>query len=219
MKPLAVFYHCKLSGEGVPSEDFALRVMCSQMDALKRSGLADAASEIHIGVNGGDGDGLTASSMAPNKAQLHIHGKEARTEIPTLNLISSWLKGHEDWYVLYHHTKGITHVGESPYEVWRWCMERGVVWGWKNCVEKMDSGYDSCGCHWLTPERFGAAITSPFWGGTFWWAKPGYLMTLPPLPPPTWENRYEAESWIGRGKRRPKVFDYHPEWPGVGCGK
>lgn len=210
---LAVFYHCKLSGEGVPNEDFCFSVMHSQMNALKKSGLSDQVGEIHIGVNGGDGDGLLAVSVAPPNSILHIHGAHARTEIPTLEVLRSWLPGHEDWYVLYHHTKGITHPNEPAYNNWRWRMERVCVWDWRDCVADLQRGYDAAGAHWLTPQRYPGAVTSPFFGGTFWWAKVAYLLELPPLPAATWENRYEAESWIGRRRPYPKVHDYIPSWP------
>ena len=210
---LACFYHCKLSGEGIPSEDLALNIMCRQMHALKESGLAEAASEIHIGVNGDDSDGLTACSLAPDKSILHVHGKNARTEIPTLEVIRSWLPSHPDWAVLYHHTKGVTHPGEVAYDLWRWRMEQTCVVNWRQCVSDLGNGFDAAGCHWLTPEQFPGAVTSPFFGGTFWWARASYLLQLPPLPAPTWQNRFEAESWIGRRRPYPRVRDYLPGWP------
>lgn len=210
---ISVFYHCKISGEGIPSNDTALEIMAQQMHALGESGLADAASEIQIGVNGSPGDALLVSAFAPAKVSLHVHGPEARTEIPTMNLIRGWLPGKHDWAVLYFHTKGVTHPGEASYDRWRERMQQACVWNWRRCVEDLRRGRDACGCHWLTPEQFPGAVTSPFFGGTFWWAKAEYLMQLPPLPEPTWQNRYEAESWIGRRRPYPRVADYIPGWP------
>lgn len=213
MKPIAVFYHCKLTGEGIPDEMFAIGLMLHQMTVLKDVGLVESASEIHIGVNGGEGDALLASSIAPDKSVMHTYGHDARSEIPTMNLIRSWLPSHPDWYVLYHHIKGVTHPGHDAYNAWRSRMENGCVVNWRQCIADLDRGCDAVGCHWLTPEQFPGTITSPFFGGTFWWATAGYLMQLPPLPPSNWQNRFEAEMWIGRRRPYPRIADYHPGFP------
>lgn len=211
MKPLSVWYHCKISGEGIPDPEYAMLVLASQMDALKQSGLADAASEIHVGVNGPDSDALLAAAFSPEKAQLHIHGPEARTEIPTMEALRKTLR--PGWYYLYHHTKGVTHPHQLPYEVWRGRMQTACVENWRYCIGDLDRGLDAVGCHWLTPERYPSAVTSPFFGGTFWWARSEYLMQLPVLPAATWANRFEAESWIGRRRPYPRIQDYYPGWP------
>lgn len=211
---LAVFYHCILDGGAVPIDtDHALRIMLEQMHALTVSGLADTAEEIIVGLNGSDASAMMARSLIPEKARLVRHQDGCHSEIPTMALLRDWLPGHEDWAVLYHHIKGVTHPRNALYERWRRRMQQVCIWGWRFCISDMAEGIESCGCHWLTPEQWPQCVKTPFWGGTFWWAKARYLMTLPPLPAPTWENRYEAESWIGRGPRRPIVHDYHPGWP------
>lgn len=213
MKNLSVWYHCKISGDGIPDPNFAFNVMVEQMETFKKCGLAEAASEIHIGVNGGDGDALLVSALGPPKALLHVHGKMVKSELPTQHLIQRWLTNHPDWYVLYFHTKGVTHPTEELYVRWRHRMEHACLWNWKQCVTNLDQGYEAVGCHWLTPEKFPSLVTSPFFGGTFWWTTAKYLMQLPKLPEPSWANRFEAESWIGRRRPYPRVMDYYPGWP------
>ena len=209
MSNLAVFYHCLFASANRKIDArFACDLMAAQMGALEKSRLADAG-EIHIGVNGPDHD--TASLFAPAGAILHAHGSMATTEIPTLALLRQWLSAHRDWYVCYHHMKGVTH---PPFDAkWRWNMERHVIWSWRECVAALEAGYDACGCHWLTPRDHPNMVKSPFFGGNFWWARASYLLTLPPLPPPLWENRYLAETWIGSGQTAPKIRDYLPGWP------
>jgi hypothetical protein len=214
---IEVYYHCQLSGERLPPTDYPVSLMHFQMDALKRSGLADAADEIHICVNGGDSDALSACSLAPSKSILHVHREPSSTELPTLNVLRNSLK--PDTAVLYHHIKGVTKPGDPLWDAWRGCMERACVWNWRQCHDLLSHGYDSVGCHWLTPERFPGTVTSPFWGGNFWWARSDYLARLPGLAADRWENRYEAESWSGRGIPRPAVMDFHPQWPGMGCAQ
>jgi hypothetical protein len=190
---------------------FACALMVEQMTALKKSGLGEALTELHIGVNGDQQDSDLARLFAPEKSQIHVHGKTATTEITTLTVLQKWLAGHEDWYVLYFHMKGVSH---PPLDLnWRRGMEHHLIWNWRTCIPYLGSGVQTCGCHWLTPEECGSIVKTPFWGGNFWWATVLYLKSLPRLPEPTWENRYEAESWNGRGPYRPRVKDFKPGWP------
>ena len=209
---IAIFYHTILRGgpRNIRTNS-ALSILSEQMDALERSGLLKQADEFHVGVNGGDADAMVIAQMVGNKAQVAVHGKDAKSEIPTMNLIREWLPGHSGWAVLYHQMKSVSTPGIA--DGWRRRMERNVVWNWRNCISLLRGGHEACGSHWLTPEQNPGTIASPFFGGTFWWARSDYLMRLPPLPPDTWENRYEAETWIGKGNPRPRIHDFHPGWP------
>lgn len=212
MRPICVFYHCLLSSQHRPIDpDYALSLIEAQMKAIRESGLEEAASAIYVGVNGSDADALAVACMVPSKSVIICHGAGATTEIPTMNIIRSWVPNHPKWYVLYHHTKGVSTPNQA--DGWRRRMEQHNVWRWKECVAALESGHDACGCHWLTPEANRGTINTPMFGGTYWWATSEYLATLPPLPEAKWENRYEAESWIGRGPRRANVRDFHPGWP------
>jgi hypothetical protein len=215
MHPICVVYHCILSGGSVPIDtEIACRILHDQMRALKDSGLLDAADEFHVGVNGGHEDAEIVRMFSPClKVDIREHGPGATSEIPTLKWLREWLPAHSDWYVLYHHMKSITHPTDPFYARWRQRMEKHVVWNWRACVAQLDHGVDACGCHWLTPEQFPSVHNCPFFGGTFYWATAKFLLTLPPLPEPTWANRFEAENWIGRGPRRPRIMDFHPGWP------
>lgn len=213
---IAVWYHCKLSGIGIPDEDYSLSILHEQMNALKESGLAEAMDEMHIGVNGDEGQGLLAAAFAPAKAIIHAHGAKAVTELPTFAILRRWLPGHLDWFVLYHHSKGVTQIEHGRHDPeykahQRRTMERGVVWNWKQCVQDLERGYDAVGTNWVDP------ITRPvlpgrFFAGNFWWARADYLAQLPPLPETakayTMAEREQAEHWIGSSRRRPMVLDY-----------
>lgn len=216
---IAAFFHCIVSGGSIPIDtNFACSIVKEQLDAHQQSGLLEASDEFVIGINGGEEDGQIVKLFVPwSGIQFVCHGEGATTEIPTLELMRQWLPGHEDWIVFYSHAKGVTHAGEALYSHWRKCMTRHVIWGWKDCVRHLQNGIDACGCHWLTPNKFPGIVKSPFFGGTFWAAKASYLATLPVLPTALWVNRFEAESWIGRGKNTPRVWDFHPQWPGMTC--
>lgn len=209
---IVIFYHAIFSGGSRPIDTpCACQIMQEQMSALKKSGLENAAQELYIGINGPRDDINVARLFAPQKAQFLCHGPSATTEITTMNCIRQWASKHDSWYVMYHHMKGVTH---PPLDInWRRRMEKFVVWEWKQCVNDLQRGYDICGCHWLTAKDYPGGVKTPFFGGTFWWATAKYLTNLPPLPPATWENRYEAEAWIGKSRKKPRVMDYFPGWP------
>jgi hypothetical protein len=213
---IAVWYHCILSGGTIPVDTpYACAIMDDQMAALSNSGLMVAAGEFHVGINGSESDrDIARLFVRCSKVQFHLHGSGVTSEIPTLSVLREWLPEHQEWYVLYHHIKGVTHPNEDSYTRWRKRMEKAVVWNWRDCVKKMDAGIESCGAHWLTPEQFpGLVKFTPFWGGTFFWATAKFLSTLPALSNADWGNRFDAEKWIGSGPRRPTVHDYNPGWP------
>lgn len=115
--------------------------------------------------------------------------------------------GHDD-SILYAHTKSAS----APTQInlaWRSSMSRRVVRGWRHCLSHLDE-VDAVGCHWLTPQQFPTLVTSPFFGGNFWWATARYLRTLPPV---SRESRWHAESWVGLGD--PVVHDLLPGWPAM----
>ena len=210
---IAVWYHCLLSGPRIPSEDHALSVLQSQMSALSESGLAAAAQEIHLGINDTDGSALLLCAFAPepDKTQLQVHA-DGQSELTTLRDLQAWLK--PGWLVFYHHIKGVGYPGDLVRERWRRCMERVCVWNWKACTSVLEAGADTSGAHWLTHQKYPMILeTQRYWGGNFWWATSDYLLTLPPLPPDSFEARYDAEIWIGSGKTNPAVVDFAPHWP------
>lgn len=222
MKPIAIFYH-SLFVLGNPPDllPCAAEIISDQMQALKSSGLEDAAAEIHCGINGGDESIALAYEFLPHKCTRTFHGLDSRSENLTLVMLEKWLSDHEDWLVLWFHSKGATHApGDSFSGQWRNCMMRHLVHNWRQCVSDLESGYEAVGCHWMEPPATPA--TQFIFAGNFWWARVSFLRTLPSIFEReriklsgigSLESRYEAEVWIGNGPRPPKVKDYHgPGW-------
>lgn len=211
---VAVFYHCCLESRHRRIDiRHAVALIHEQMTTLQQCGLADAAHEIHISVNGDDSDIDVVRMVGPAKAQYHANGKQANSEIPSMNRIHAWAKSNPNWYVCVFHSKGLSHM-EQPNTAWRLNMELWCLWRWENCVFDLDRGYDAVGCYWLTPEEHGPLVQkTPFFGGTFYWSKSNYIAQLPPLPEDTFDNRYVAEAWIGSRPQRPRVVSYVKGWP------
>lgn len=236
--PIAVFYHCLFSigsraGSSVepartPLEPgplpAAIAIVRSQIEAMTRSGLLDAADRIFIGVNGGLEALEIVADLLPAKAVVHLHGLGCRNELRTLLMLEGFvdevsrLDAETDWLVCYHHAKGASHpVGDDQNARWRRCMERHVIGDWRSCVAALKQGYDAAGAHYLTPPS--TPDGHRIFAGNFFWARSRYMATVTPLLDrerirtsgvETLESRYEAEVYVGNGRKPPRVFDLHP---------
>lgn len=191
---LAIFYHCWWR------RDAARDILADQIKTLKDCGLLNAAAEMHIGFQGTE-TGLeeVQTQRAPTKAIVHALS-ERLGEIPTLQLLYEWLPHHPGWKVCYFHGKGASHA-DAPHR-WRHCLERAVLWRWRECVLALDA-VDSAGAHWMQN-----AQGQSFWGGNFWWATASYLSQLPAPGQfnPT-AGRWAAELWVSNLTQTPQVLD------------
>jgi hypothetical protein len=220
---LAVFYHARISGGSANiNPEFGKLLLKHQLDALVNSGLYQAADEIMIGLNGSEEDYHYVSKHCPEDICVLWHGKDSESLLPTMRFIQEVVPDIKDHHCLFFHTKGVTHPHSAIDRAWRECMENVCITHWHKCVSDLDKGYDTVGCHWLTPERFPGMVKSPFWGGVFWWATSKFLSRLPKLTeknPTCREEWFIPEHWIGTGPR-PSVRDYHPFWPSErGCSQ
>ncbi len=213
MKKIAIWYHCKISGEYIPDKETAINIVDSQFEALRESGLADAAEEIHVCLNGGEEDASEIRRLMPAKAVLHVHPPGSISELPTIALLRKWLPGHEDWAVFYHHSKGVTAPHDPRKILERMSMEKFNVRNWKVCVSDLEKGYDAVGVNLVDPDCR-PILPGRFFGGNFWWATGEYLSQLTPVPEncDSFKNlalRCLAERWIGdNSPRKPRMFDY-----------
>jgi hypothetical protein len=158
----------------------------------------------------------------PEKAKLVMHGPDSFAENLTIVEIEKWVPTHPDWLVLYFHAKGCSHPEGSAYaentsKPWRRAMMHHLVTNWRQCVADLEAGAEAVGCNWLT--GMGWDKSQNIFGGNFWWSRASYLATLPTIYARerikmdgigAASSRYEAEVWIGNGKRLPIVKVYHP---------
>lgn len=223
--PIIVFYHGFFCIGEPPSLSLpAMEIIAEQMQSLKQCGLEDAASAIYVGLNGGvESAGFT--ELLPKKSTVIFHGLQSRGENRTIQLIENLVKKLDvEAYICYFHTKGASFPANDPLRTrWRQRMQYHVVTEWRKCVKALDSGVEACGCHYLTPEQYAGLVGHPYFAGNFWFSRASYLKTLSPISeaPAVRQQgidavgaRYESESWIGHGPRRPRIVDFHPGWPG-----
>lgn len=142
--------------------------------------------------------GIAASGLSPDVFVRNECRDTDLFEFPTLDMVRRFAEDH-DYYILYLHTKGVTQPIQSVAD-WRACMLYWNVERWRECVEKLDKGYDAVGIN---------IIDSPIrhFQGNFWWTTTKHIRKLGPIRDvkyrPTHSNqtdRHKAEFWLlGKG--------------------
>lgn len=209
--PIVVFYHCvfHIDGNLLPA---SMPIVRDQMAALKESGLEDAASEIHIGVN----DSELITNLFPKKANVVYHGTKCRTELRTLLMVEEWCRSRAgEAHCLYFHAKGSSHAIGTEYAnfaaKWRKRMMGTCVEQWRLCVKLLER-YEAVGAHWL--EQQGSDKSQFFFAGNFYWVRASFFRTLPSIVTrdriklsgiDSPESRYESEVVLSIGKRLPTI--------------
>lgn len=205
MKPIAIFYHTCINVH----QAHAINIIQEQTDSMKQTGLLDAASKFYVGINGDLADMAAVDSLLPAKAMVFQNAPDtwASCEVPTLNTMRVWVDNNPDHHVLYLHMKGLGHppgsMGYEPNRIWRLQMENVVIWRWGICVRELDSGAEAVGHRWYN------SPTGNYFAGNFWWMRSPFIKTLPEIKPQGHlaGGRYEAEVWIGRGPRQPRIVN------------
>ena len=80
----------------------------------------------------------------------------------------------DDRYILYFHTKGSSHCGgetEIYTKYWRHFMEHYCIQQWKNCIKKLNKGFESVGVLWFDYEHLILEDKDGdgFYAGSFYW--------------------------------------------------
>lgn len=223
---IAVWYHTLLTrGDSPDLWPLAFAITQEAMEALKTSGLLEACSELHVGINGLESEaGEYAQLVIPDKAKIIWHGRYFN-ENGTICALHQWALSHPGWAVLYFHCKGgASHDPGSPYyvgmsEPWRQTMTTYMVNGWRRCVSDIATGADVVCCHWLWNQADG---TQHIPAGNFLWLNSSFVASLPSMHQrariqqsgiASAESRYEAEVFWGNG-RRPVVSQHLPNGGG-----
>lgn len=216
MTPIAIFFHCVWVIDGSPLLG-AVNIIHQQMGLLKASGLLDACTEFHVGVNGGEESRKFVEAYIPEKAKVTYHGTSSRAENPTIVMVEEWVKTHPGWNVLYFHSKGATHQigssGELRSSKWRVGMMNDLVSNWRMCVSELDRGNDIVAALWMWNQCDGSQHIP---AGNFLWIRSDFAAKLPSIFSRVRiqqdgigavTSRFEAEVFWGNGAR-PKVKSF-----------
>lgn len=195
MKPLAHFYHIFVDGH-------YRRPLDEHMLALETSGLLYELDEFFVGLVGSEENRRQAKKVIPG---VVIAEAETGWEQTTLSVLHDYAKDN-DWFVFYAHTKGAWSNDELARQ-WRVSMTHATVHKWQECVDAL-TRVDAAGPYWLLSDEPEHKEHDYFFAGNFWWARSDYLARLPNL---RYENRFQAEGWVGLAK--PTVHVTHKGYP------
>lgn len=192
-------------------------ILKEQVELLETTGLVDSAKEVNIIMqfNENSFKWLRDKWKDRNNIVYHNYGDAYKEwyEATTMQTIQKDVHSTEnDFYVLCMTAKGMSHTSESHHN-WRKYMQYFTVEKWKECVEKLNEGYELVGSPWLDNPPY------PFMAGTFFWAKASYLRRCKKLLSPEEANfkpqfegqphhRFDLECWPGSGN--PKAYDMNP---------
>lgn len=154
-----------------------LEVCISTLNKIKKSGLFSQA-EIYFFLNHDQnnyGDLIAYLGKYPNVTCFHLASAVAEDfEIPSirhLKIITD--SDSSEQKVLYLHLKGITHNKINQID-WRNFMEWGCIENWRNCIEMLDSGFDTAGVNFMD-------IPTRHYSGNIWWTTSSHIRKLPLL--------------------------------------
>ena len=204
---IAIFYH-------IGQINHWRDVFSDQLNALRTSGVYDAACVIYCGVNGDEPLPEVTDKM------IVQYNKNKELEADTLKAMWLFSCKHPEFKVLYLHTKSVTRIGQLREQTqnWRLYMEKHVVTGWRDCVSALET-HDTCGVllrnkayYGMTPDI--VALDAIYYDGNFWWANASYISTLDPeylyIDDTPW-LRGKSELWIGTGNPKPHVMHNIPD--------
>ena len=222
MKKIVIVYHAFLYGDhymDLITEQLRSIILAKHTGEGLEGNLFHACSKLYVGVidypKKKPGNGVEwlskflsftgskqESTKGKDKIELVVYNDNLH-EARTMMWIRDYAKANPGDYILYFHTKGITK-NTQPSTDWRKYMEYFVLENWKDCVQKLDEGYDCCGVMWNKDTPIGY---HPHFSGTFWWANTNYINTLDHSYLFN-ENREDREFWIGTNPKA-KVFEFH----------
>lgn len=233
-KEINVYYHICLVNDG-------LMIAIEQLHLLVVSGLMNYANSINIGIR------YNMENIQNKNYLLNIlDGYNIKNNINVLYCIDNSIDNMDelstavyfkryadslvdtDSYIFYFHTKGISRYNtpiELPMRYWRNFMEHHMVVKWKECVLKLEDGYESCGtikCDMAymnkhihierdNPERkdlFGEYfLNRNYYPGTFYWMNTSLIKKIP-VEYFSVDNEYKTHSI----EALPGIIDHKQFW-------
>jgi hypothetical protein len=185
-KNIKIFYHAYLINN---YKD----IITEQLTNIFYSELYKNCQEFHIGIVGGEEAKKWIINLVEKYSKIKLYFFDNGDEKNTLNLIP--LLSRPNDYILYLHTKGITHIDEIPQHLWRKLLNYKTINEWKKCIEILDN----CDCVGPLYREDTYLGYFPHFSGGFWWSKYEYITTLDNsyLDENYIHKRMGAEFWIG----------------------
>src|SRR5258708_2964992 len=130
-------------------------------------------------------------------------------ESPAMKAIEAYAR-ESDGYVLYLHSKGVSHPAHEPKAKWRRLMMRELVENWEKCLLQLPK-YDLVGVNWRDMPPISHFC------GNFWYASTRYLRQLADfnryyeypryfIRDPFNDKRLIFQFWIASSSKPPRLF-------------
>jgi hypothetical protein len=192
--PNAVFFHIATIGSYVS-------IMNEMVGCINSSGILNNVDFVGLGVVGNG----PVTVHSPKFPILYRNADVKKCEFITLKSLQDYCKRNHSSKVLYIHTKGVSTPANPCIDDWRKYMSYFLIEKYKDCISYLDE-FDTVGVDWRTDPV-------PHFSGNFWWAKGGYIASLPcieglsrPDAPHVISVRHNAEFWIGMNKPKTKIL-------------
>ena len=191
-------------------------ITLEQIELLKNTGLLEK-SELILCTHY---DSKNYDDLVQNLGYSYKHFDESYKDwyeyTTCLELQKECNESTEEFYTLYIHNKGSYTQTVGNYN-WRKYMEYFCIERWKECVEKLDEGYELVGAAYLDNAQEDENVH--YFAGNFFWTRSSYIKRCHQLksPPevefkPQMPNqphlRFDLEPWHASGN--PKWFEMHP---------
>jgi hypothetical protein len=198
MNKIFIYYHVFLIGNW-------LEIMKEQINTLIKSGLYENCC-IKIGALHEPRDEeqpAILKSYLKKYDNIHIQFLKENTgfaESETLSVMKDDCDAfNKNRNILYIHTKGVTQYQtekQTPVANWRRMMEYFLIENWKECILKLNNGYDCCGINHQTHAGniYGEVQKIHIFNGNFFWANSDYIKKLDKKI--LFEHRYSSENFI-----------------------
>lgn len=176
-KKINIFYHVCLMNNG-------FTIAAEQLHLLSMSGLLHNANKLNIGLlyNSEEEKNeflhlVSTYNLDSNIDFIYQQKNENQWEQDTATAFKHYADSlTEDEYVLYFHNKGPTRYKTSEEmgsKYWRHYLEYFTILKWKDCVQKLNESFESCGVQWLD------GFYSGHYSGTFYWMNTSLIKRIP----------------------------------------
>jgi beta-1,4-mannosyl-glycoprotein beta-1,4-N-acetylglucosaminyltransferase len=188
-KIFCVIHSCTLPDKGTKMLDFIVNV-------INRTGFIDVVDNVFINNIGTPIENIyNYNTESKNKYIVINYSDNASLfEFPSLNLVKQISNNNPDSYILYLHTKGISHKDPNfinNINDWNNMMLYFLVEKYNECINQLSKEYDTVGCNYVH-----VTYRYPMhYSGNFWWSKASYINKLHLLDEKNIDKPY-AEFWL-----------------------
>jgi hypothetical protein len=151
-----------------------------QLTKMKVSGLLDVA-ELNINYHYNENSFDDLKEQYSNINWIFKPSSPVDAEITTNRLMKDTADNTaEEFYALYTHQKGVSYVEglsyrATPSKHWRWIMDYWTIERWRDCIAKLDEGYDAVG----------SLLRDNHFSGNVYWLKSSFIRKCNKLPLPS----------------------------------